>query len=467
MHLPSGQHPIGISRRELLQVGFSGLLGMSLPGLLSDRQRGAALGSTLQPRAKSVILIFLTGGPSHIDTFDMKPRAADNFRGEFRPIATRAPGVEFCEHLPQLAQVGDKLAIVRSMTHGVRDHFPATHFVLTGNNVVPPGVDPSANLSRLDWPCYAAGLDATRGRTDGTPSGVTLPHPLVEQQLNWPGQHAGFLGAQHDPWQLRYHPKDDAFRMPALRLPDGITVERLDDRRALLLRFNQQRAELVRLAQTRGMTRQQDQAFQMLTSGEIAKAFSMASEPRSTRDLYGRHEFGQSLLLARRLVEAGVSIVQANMGMAQRWDTHRDNFYRLREELLPPLDQAVGALVCDLAGRGLLDQTMVVMLGEFGRTPRVGEVFTTGGSANGRDHWGNSFFAVFAGGGVRGGQVIGRTDKIAAYPVTRPYYPADIGATIYSALGVDLATEIHDPLGRPLRLNQGHVIEPLLAGRGE
>jgi len=458
-----------MNRRELLQVGYSTVLGMGMSGLLAGRERSAALGSPVsaRPRAKSMILIFLTGGPSHIDTFDMKPEASDGFRGQFRPIATCAPGVEFCEHLPLLAGVADKLAIIRTMTHGLRDHLPATHLVLTGNNAVPAGLTADSNLSRRDWPCYAAGLNFTRPRADGIPNGVTLPNPLTEQHLTWPGQHAGFLGANHDPWVVRRDPQDAAFAVAELQLREGINADRLDDRKSLLASVNRQRAELAWLAETFGLTSQQHTAFHMLTSGKIAEAFSIHREPKAMRERYGRHKFGQSLLLARRLVEAGVPIIQANMGTAQTWDSHSQIFAQLKNNLLPPLDRGVTALLSDLAERNLLEETLVVMLGEFGRTPRVGEVVATGGSVTGRDHWGGVFFAVFSGGGVQGGQTIGRSDKIAAYPVTRPYYPADLGATIYSALGVEQATEIHDALGRPLRLNEGHVIEPLFAGRGE
>ena len=464
------RHPIGISRRELLQVGCSTLLGMGLPGLFAGRQRSVALGSpaAARPRSKSVILVFLGGAPSHIDTFDMKPEAPAEIRGEFRPIATRVPGIEFCEHMPKLAQVADRLAIVRTMTHGSPDHFVGTHMVLTGNNTLPPNVNPQGNLSRLDWPCYAAGVDVARPRSDGIPNGVTLPYPLIEQHLVWPGQHAGFLGARHDPWLLHHDPQDPGFRVPELQLSQGIDNRRLEERRSLLAGINQQRVELVRLAETKGLSSQQHEAFHMLTSGQIARAFSIDQEPAAVRDRYGRHTFGQSLLLARRLIEAGVPIVQANMGVAQTWDTHRDNFLRLKNKLLPPLDAGVSALIEDLAQRGLLEETLVVVMGEFGRTPRVGaERKENNILLNGRDHWGGVFFAVFAGGGVRGGQAIGRSDDIGAYPVTRGYLPADLGATIYAALGVDLATEIHDPLGRPLRLNHGTIIEPLFTASGE
>ena len=285
----SHRHTAGINRRELLQVGYSALLGMGLPGLFAGRQQSAAMGSPLaaRPRSKSVILIFLGGAPSHIDMFDMKPDAPDGIRGEFRPISTCVPGIEFCEHMPRLAQVADKLAIVRTMTHGSREHFAAVHMVLTGNNTVPTAVDPNANLSRLDWPCYGGVLNYLRPRSDGIPNGATVPNPLVEQHLVWPGQHAGFLGAKHDPWQLNFpgaqfnyvkldfNSGKEAFRVAELQLCQGLDVQRLDDRRALLGEVNRQRFELTRLVESHGLATHQQQAFTMLTSGKMLGAPSI------------------------------------------------------------------------------------------------------------------------------------------------------------------------------------------------
>jgi uncharacterized protein (DUF1501 family) len=280
--------------------------------------------------------------------------------------------------------------------------------------------------------------------------------------LTWPGQHAGFLGPRYDPWQITRDPNAAGFGVDSLRPAAGIDVSRLHDRRALLQQVDAQQAEFARLAESRRFSDQQRLAFSILGSGRIARAFAMDQEPTSVRERYGRHAFGQSLLLARRLVQAGVPVVQANMGIVQNWDTHGDNFGRLRNQLLPPLDRGVSALLDDLDGSGLLEETLVVMLGEFGRTPRITTV--PGATSAGRDHWASCFFAVFAGGGVRPGQVIGRSDRIAAYPATTPYSPDDLGATVLHALGIDPASEVRDRQGRPVQLNRGDVMQALYTG---
>ena len=459
--VPAHRHRIGITRREWLQVGYSGLLGVSLASALGQRA-GAARGdtdrSTRSPR--SVILVFLTGAASQLDTFDPKPDAPAEIRGDFRPIATRIPGVCFSEYLPRLAARADKFALVRSLSHRENNHLVATHHVLTGHPQ--PGAFFDKVASRDDWPSYSSTLDHLRPRQDGVPTGVNLPTFLMEGPLTWPGQHAGFLGPRHDPWQITRDPSQPGFGMDSLRPGPGIDVTRLGDRRTLLDQLDAHQADLTRLAETRRLSDQQQLAFSILTSGRIAQAFAIDQEPTAMRDRYGRHPFGQSLLLARRLVQAGVSVVQANMGIVQNWDSHADIFRTLRTRLVPPLDQAVAALLDDLEATGLLSETMVVMLGEFGRTPRLSSV--NPGAIPGRDHWAPCHFAVFAGGGVRGGQVIGRSDAISAYPATPPYSPDDIGATVYHTLGIDPAVEVRDRQGRPVHLNRGEVMRVLFTG---
>lgn len=454
---PRHAHGVGLTRREMLQVGYSGLLGLSLSSVFSQAARAGTSSKTR--RARSVILVFLTGAPSHHDTFDMKPDAPVEIRGQFKPIVTRVPGLHVCEHLPHLAARTDKLAIVRSMSHRNPAHLMATHHVLTGATV--PGKPADAQIDKIatreDWPCYAAGLDFLRPRGDGIPNGVTLPTFLIEGPLTWPGQHAGFLGSRHDPWHITQDPSKPNFRVESLSIPSGISVERMQERRSLLDYVDGQRRQIAALAESRALTSQQDAAFAMLTSGKVAKAFQLEREPDSVRDRYGRHAYGQSLLLARRLVEAGVPIVQTNMGIVQTWDSHAQIFTRLKDKLLPPLDRGVSALLDDLEVRGLLDETLVIMLGEFGRTPQVNK-------DAGRDHWAPVFFAVFAGGGVRGGQVIGRSDKTGAFPATTPYSPADLGATVYDALGIDPAAEIRDRQDRPVRLNEGQAMRAIYSG---
>ena len=467
----SHQHPFGIVRREFLQVGFSGFLGLTLPGLLASqaRARGANAGAggwRRTPRAKSMILVFTTGGLSHLDSFDMKPEAPDGIRGEFQPIDTKTPGIRICQHLPGLAARTDKLAIVRTMSHKHTNHLNGTHQVLTGQPQ--PGAFFDKIASRDDYPCYASALDYVRPRSDGIPSGVMLPTFLMEGPLVWPGQHAGFLGPKHDPWQIKQDPNQPNFKVEDLALPVGFSVERLQQRRDLLGELSARRDDLDKASAAAAtqdpFATQQDLAYSLLLSGKVARAFDLGREDPKVRDRYGRHAYGQSLLLARRLVQAGVPIVQANMGRVQTWDTHSANFKSLKGRLLPPLDQGVSALLDDLSLMGLLDETLVVIAGEFGRTPRIGRSTGNVNTADGRDHWSACFSVAFAGAGVRGGQVIGHSDRLGAYPASRPYTPADFAATVYEALGLDPETEVHDRLNRPVRLVTGEPIAPLYSG---
>ena len=436
-------------RREMLQVGFSAALGLGLADL-----RGAAASTKLKPRAKSVIFVFCTGAPSHQDMWDLKPDAPTESRGEFKPIDTVASGLRISEHLPKLARVADRFAVVRSMTHKLPSHEHGTHYLLTGINQNPPGATHMA--SRNDWPCYASGLRYVRGGDDGRPSGVMLP-TYLHNGYGFCGQNAGFLGSKFDPWQITRDPNDPKFQLDELTLSQGVTVERVSARHELLASIDRRRHDLVDSADVRSMSQRKLESFDMLVQGgKFREAFELEREPAAMRDRYGRHAFGQSLLLSRRLVEAGVPIVQANMGTMNRWDTHNANFRALKDTLLPPFDQGLSALLTDLDERGLLDETLVVCTGEFGRTPLI--------NANaGRDHWSNVFSAVFAGAGVRGGQAIGASDAQAAYPVTRGWYPADLGATIYESLGISPQTQVVDRLGRPHQLNAGEVIAPLFA----
>ncbi len=383
----------------------------------------------------------------------MKPEAPDKVRGEFKPIATAVPGVHICEHLPRLAARLDQLAIIRSMSHPEGNHLVAVHRVLTGQPSTPRGAsDLDRVASRSDFPCYAAALDYLRQRNDGIPSGVALPIRLVEGPLTWPGQDAGFLGPRHDPWQLRLDPNRPEVGDNSLSLPTGLDSHRLHLRRHLL-------GQTAVTVPGDPFVSQQEAALAMLCNGKVGRALDTGLEDSRVVDRYGRHIFGTSLLITRRLVEAGVPVVQATMGIVQTWDTHVANFPRLRDNLLPRLDQAVSALLDDLNARGLLDETLVVMLGEFGRTPRISELKP--GDVPGRDHWPAVFPAVFAGGGVVGGQVIGKSDRLGAYAVTKTFGPPDLAATVYHALGVDPGTILHDRLGRPVPLCSGEVIAPL------
>ena len=440
-----------LHRRKFLQVGYSGLLGMGLPGLLAGRSASAAAAST--GRAKSVIVILLSGGLGQHDSFDMKPEAPESIRGEFKPISTAVPGIHFCEHLPRLSARAKDLAIVRSMSHPEGNHLVAVHRILTGQPSAPRGAsDLDRIASRNDFPCYAAVLDKVRGRGDGVPNGVALPTKLIEGPLTWPGQDAGFLGPRHDPWQLRLDPNNPDSRDDTLNLPEGLDAHRLHLRQHLL-------GQIAVPSSGDEFAAQQSSALALLSNSKIAKVLDTDREDPRLVERYGKHSFGRSLLLARRFIEAGVPIVQASMGIVQTWDTHTANFPRLRDSLLPPLDRAVSTLLDDLKSRGILDETLVVMLGEFGRTPAIRPLTPT--DVPGRDHWPAVFSAVFAGGGVVGGQVIGKSDRMGAYPVTKTFGPPDLAATIYQALGVDPATELRDRLNRPLRLTNGEVMTPL------
>ena len=440
MHLPPA-----LTRRAFLQVGGSSFAGLALSELLAGR---AAADSPR--RSRSVILVLLTGGLSHLDSLDMKPDAPAEIRGEFSRIQTQTPGIEICEHLPRLAHRMNRWALVRSFSHREHDHLPATHNVITGSPMPlrrPSDLDNV--LSRRDFPCYGSVLSNLRPRHDGLPSGVTLPNPLIEGPLTWPGQHGGFLGGTNDPLLVTQDPNAPNFRIDALSLASGLDRSRLTGRLELL----------DQVGSASPFRPWQEKALEVLTSGRAATAFQLDRVPAAVRDRYGRNSFGQTLLLSRRLVEAGVPIVQANMGIVQTWDTHGENWGKLKNRLLPWLDQGLAALIDDLAATGQLEETLIAVMGEFGRTPRISSL--PGSPSAGRDHWSEAYSGLFAGAGVRGGQVIGRTDRMGAFPLSPPISPNDLGATIYRVLGLDPDTELHDSLGRPLRLSNGQVITSL------
>lgn len=443
-------------RREVLQVGCSGLLGMSLPGILAGRAGAAPPDQS----ARSVVVIYLPGGPSHLDTFDPKPDAPAEVRGTFRAIATTVAGIRLSEHLPRLAQRMRHLAIVRSMAHSL-PHHDAACFIPCGIDEVPVGFRGTA--SRADWPVYAAALDALRPTRDACPTGVMLPFILKNGPNQLAGTHAGFLGPKHDPLQLDRDPSERDFRFDGLRLPADILGHRFEARRRLL-EFVDRSVGVRSTAPEDALATYRERAAGLLTSSRLVEALRIQAEPDSMRDRYGRTTHGQSLLLARRLVEAGVPVVQANLGAATEWDTHYANEKPLREKLLPRLDQGVAALLDDLSERGLLPETLVVVAGEFGRTPKIGDFQDGKFWPDGRGHWAACFSAVFAGGGVLGGQVVGGSDRIGAYPASRSYRPSDLGATIYAALGINPASTVHDMSGRPHVLNLGAPIAALYGG---
>lgn len=455
-----------LSRRQLLCTGTGGFMGLSLPQFLSARaaanevaaeQQSAAFG-----RAKSCILLFMWGGPAHQDTWDLKPAAPREIRGEFQPISTTVPGIQICEHFPQLAQRTDQLAIIRSMTHNNVDHTPSTHFLLTGQ------APPVTSDLRQDWPSIG-GVLSKLGR--GKPP---LP-PFVSMRPKVPGdvprfveeshgQFAGWLGPTFDPLTIDANPNMADYHVGDFDPPLEVARQRIETRKSLLQNLERRGNDLAQMQQ---MSRHYERAFALMNSADAKGAFDLTQEPPDVRERYGLNPHGQSVLQARRLIERGVSLVTVfwpNDGIKNvsvYWDTHSRNFVDLKDRLMPVADKAFSTLLDDLKERGLLDETLVIWTGEFGRTPRIGQRNSDAGAgADGRDHWPGCFTSVLAGGGVRGGQVYGASDRHAAYPAANAVRPMDLVATVYHALGVPQHLELRDQQGRPLVICPG---DPLLS----
>ncbi|AMV37407.1 DUF1501 domain-containing protein [Planctomyces sp. SH-PL62] len=467
------------SRREFLRAGGLGLLNLGLPTLLQAREMTAAQGDVIGGasastfgRAKSCILLFMWGGPAQQETWDLKPEAPEGVRGEFKPIATTVPGLEISEHFPMLSQRAHRLAVIRSMHHGDVNHTTATHELLTGRPIPRVGGGPFGE----DWPHYGsmlAHLGRHQDRTSLPTSIQMMPVSLdgaprfVESSH---GQGAGWLGPALDPFTI----DADLNRQAAaadFRLPASIAPGRFADRRKLLQTVEDQARRLELNAQVQAMQAHYVRAHDLLTDPRALAAFDLDQEDPKLRDRYGRHAHGQAVLQARRLVEAGVPITtvfwqnDGTTNVSVYWDTHNRNFIDLKTRLMPPADQAFSALLDDLGSRGLLDETLVVWTGEFGRTPRVGQSVVGGAGAgrDGRDHWPHCFSTVLAGAGIRGGTVWGASDRWAAYPARDPVTPADVAATIYHLLGIDPSLEIRDKLDRPHRLCLGEPVTGVLA----
>jgi Protein of unknown function (DUF1501) len=452
------RHRWGLSRREMLRAGGLGLFGLGLDDVLRGPGRAGGAGG----RPRSVILAFCPGAPSHIDTWDPKPDAPAQIRGEFATIAARTPGLRVSEHLPGLAALSDRFSLVRSMTHGEREHEPGSHAMLAGLPKAPPNATARANRA-TDWPNLGSVLAFARPGPTDLPASVALPTKLTFGGYSFPGQDAGFLGPQYDPWHLEGDPNAPGFRPPSLGLPEGLSLSRLGTRDDLLAEVDSRRRDLDRVGEVARFDGFRRKAVALLASGRTRDAFDLDREDPRLRDRYGRHLMGQGLLLARRLVEAGVGLVQVNLGVMNHWDTHSDNFTRLKDTLLPPFDRGVSALIEDLHARGLADDVLLIVTGEFGRTPRVGQRTTVANATStGRDHWGGVFTALVCGGGTRPGLVVGASDKIGAYPAAAGYTPADLAATVYRQVGIDPSREVRDMLGRTFRLNSGTPIAPLL-----
>jgi uncharacterized protein (DUF1501 family) len=445
-----------LSRRRLLQVGALGLAGLHLPAALrAEATRPAARRAT----ARSIIFLNQFGGPSHHDSFDLKPDAPDNIRGEFRPIPTSVPGTRITEHLPRLARLAHRFGLLRAVSHQMRNHNSASYYCLTG--VAPPQDDIRLRDTMDLYPAYGSTVARLRPADAGMPSFVAYPHVLRDGSIT-PGQHATFLGKAYDPLFFREDPNGPDFRLPELSLPASLTPQRLEDRRSMLRLLDQQSGALDGSAVAEGIDTYYQRAFAMLSSPRVRQAFDLTREPAHVRDRYGRTTYGQGCLLARRLVEAGVRFVTVYFapniggGTSGGWDTHNNNFNDLRDRLLPITDVTLSALLEDLHGRGLLDETLVVWMGEFGRTPRIGA--NPRFARDGRDHWPQCYSVLLAGGGVRGGAVHGSSDRIGAYPASGRVRPDDIAATMFAALGIDPAAEVRDPLGRPLPISNGNPI---------
>jgi hypothetical protein len=450
-----------ISRRHALKVGGLGLLGFNMPGIL----RALEEPQKIKPRAKSVIFLFQWGGPSHIDMFDMKPDAPEGIRGPYKPMTSKARDIQVSEKLPRVAQVMDKVSLIRSMHHTMKNHNSAGYYALTGHA---PLTDDQRLRDSLDlFPGYSSVVDKLAPSGGAMPTAVSYPHVITDGSVT-PGQHASFLGKKHDPLLVLQDPNASSFSLPELSLPEGISIERMQARRELQKLVDAQARMMDRSATTRGFDSYYEQAMAMLQSPKLRDAFNIASEPEKVREAYGRTTYGQSCLLARRLVEAGTKFVTVyfapNIGGRSTteggWDTHGfDNtrmFPIIEKYHLPITEQTLPTLLNDLEERGLLDTTLVVWMGEFGRTPNINKNAS-------RDHWPQCYTTLLAGGGVKRGFVYGASDKTGSHPAEDPVRPDDLAATIYHALGMDPHTELRTADGRPVHAADGRAITALFA----
>jgi len=443
--VPSNRFCDGIPRRDFLQVGAAGLfgLGLSLPRLLAAQ----AAEGTSSAEERSLIIVFLKGGLSTIDTFDMKPGAPSDIRGEFDPAATNVPGTQICGLLPRTARVMDKVALIRSFTHPNSNHGQADHYMLTGYL---PVAGFNGGLSPNN---QRPSLGSIVSRSLG-PRGSLTPYVCLPNMH--PSAGAAYLGATAAPFVIEADPSAPDFLVPDLAPPLTLEGSRLARRHELLQKVDRfhraAEANANKHARTMGVFR--EKALDLMTSPEAKRAFDIGAEPEPLRDRYGRHTLGQSCLMARRLVEAGVRCVTINHS---NWDTHDQNFKVLRNDLLPQLDSAMSTLFADLSGRGMLDKTLVVITGEFGRTPRINK-------NAGRDHWGPCFTVILGGGGIQGGRVLGSSDRWAQKPAEDPYGPEDLCATLLAQLGINPKREFLTPEGRPVSVvgSGGKVIRKLL-----
>lgn len=451
----------GLTRRELLRVGGLGLLGLTVPELASLRARGPAANK----RANACVFLFLFGGPSHIDLWDMKPAAPAEVRGEFRPTATRVPGIHVCEHLPRLAQHMDRLCLLRSMAHRMNVHGPACSEIFSGREYFAPPTTDQAR--REDWPSLSSLVLRYGMPRRGLPASAVLPWYLQfpGQPKRIAGQTGGRMGERYNAFLIQGNLGQADFQLEGLQLGDELPLQRLRRRRDLLGRLDPTTSATA----DRPFAGHRDNAFALLEN-RAGEVFDLHREPKRVRERYGLTTVGQSLLLARRLVEAGVALVTVNWqdetrtdGVNTCWDTHHSNFAKLKDLLCPIFDRSFTALVEDLHQRGLLETTLVVAVGEFGRTPKLGQ-FTQSSNTRktGRDHWPHAFTALLAGGGVRGGQVYGATSSDGGYVRDQRVTPADLTATVLSHLGIDFSLQYEDEFQHLRnRLSEGQPVRDL------
>ena len=464
----------GFSRREFLRVGGAAMLGISLPQVLSLQAKANAAVAPAVPlngwgKANSVILLFLQGGPSHIDIWDPKPNAPSNIRGEFNPIPTNVPGIQLSETMPKLAKQMDKACLIRSVSYtpaGLFNHTAAMYQMVTGET--PDKVAPSGQLdppSPADHPNAAAHIAKFKPPEEPMLAAVQLPRPMQESNIIGKGGNAGFLGRAYDPYFLFQDPNKE-IKLDDLTLRPEVPPMRLQRRKTLLETINANMPEIDKVADDYALNEYYEKAYDLILSQKARNAFDLSQETDEMRDKYGRHTFGQSVLLARRLVEAGTRFVQVNWPSVANgnpndtaFDTHAANFGPLKNLHCPKLDSAVSSLLEDLGQRGMLENTLVLAIGEFGRSPRMG--ISTSGNGNapdGRDHWPYCYTGLIAGAGVKGGQVYGKSDATGSTPLEKPVHPRDILATIYHTLGIDPHTIVMNHLDQPRELVKGEVI---------
>ena len=468
-----------VSRRDWLRIGSLGAFGLTMPQLMAQKAQAAGFSAGTSKsfgKAKRCIVLFLLGGPPQQETWDPKPQAPTETRGPYKPIASSLPGLPVCELMPRTAKLAHKVAVLRAMATDDNAHSSSGYWMLTGTPHQPKNRESGKPGAPNNWPCVAAvvrhlkenGPDAKKrmdvnGRPAILPASVRLPEEIWNTgRIVWPGQDAGWLGDAADPWLLHCHPHKPDFKVPDIRLPNEISTARFRNRETLLQNVNRQLQQVEQAGKVGRWDNLRQQTFDLLRSPRAQKAFQLYREPAKVRDQYGRNRFGQSVLLARRLVEAGVSLVQVNwtrwdydVAVNPAWDTHAKNAERLKKDLMPPMDMAYSALLEDLEKRGLLEDTLVVWMGEFGRTPKINK-------RGGRDHWGHVYSTALAGGGIHAGQVYGSSDKQAGYPVSGRVEPQDLTATIFHCLGYTPETKIHDALGREFTITKGSPIGPVL-----